>query len=175
MFVGAIQERGLAMSTKSLLTSDELLRHFGIDLAAADVVAIRVAVRNGTRDRSYTVPSERISLGHLTVGSSHVDPSKALADSAQRVSLAGAFLLSPLLNLLGAKQASDSLIVKENLEANRFRSVTIDPGKSANGFVYFSLSGLTALNSGELCVSAVETSAQNELRICQTVSIRRQK
>ena len=174
MFADAKREHGLAVSTKAILTTDELIRYFGTNLTEADIVAIRLAVRNDTGDRSFAVPADKISLGNINIVTNELDQTKQL-DSASRVGLAGAVLLSPLLVLLGGKQVSNSLILKESIEANRFRTATIDPGKYASGFAYFSTAGLASPNSGELCVSAFEASTQEERRLCQTVIIRRQK
>lgn len=174
-FSDIVHAHGLTLSAKALASPDELKRYFGIDLWAADVVPIRISIRNDTQAQSYIIPAEKVLLGSTTPETGQLAAPRAIGESSERIAIAGLVLLSPLIALMSAKPGSDSLVIQENLEASRFRTATIDPGRFVSGFAYFNVKGLEATTPVRLCLSGVDGNTLREVRICKPIDIRRKE
>lgn len=142
-------------------------RYFGVDLQANNIVPIFVIVRNNDPVHSYTITTESIGLFPHSHTLEDSAPSGKLATSAASadIGVAGLVLGSPLLVAVAVQRLSDASIIKQNFEAKRFRTTTLDSGKSTAGFVYFEASAL-ANSPRDLCVSARDPVSGNTLVRC---------
>lgn len=137
---------GLHLSAQAMTDKADLKKYFGTDLFAHNIVPIHLIAENKSQSSSFVIAKDRMSFKHrskmdsLTTGG-QVDGKSSGGEAAiigGSVSLIVAPVLAPVLIFSGFKAVSNSEVVKHNFAVKELQARTISPGKSIDGFVYFS-------------------------------------
>ncbi len=148
-FRNATTKQDLCIAVRAMTDKKELEQYFGTDLSALKILPVYVVAENRNLSTSFLVSKDNISLVHketmnsMRRGSDSVTGEPSTGYKAAAVVGAVGFLaMSPPLvpfMLVGAKAGSDATVIKQNLTSKAFETRTVSPGKSVDGFVYFTL------------------------------------
>lgn len=139
-------KENLHLSAQAMTDKADLKKYFGTDLSAHNIVPIHLIAENKSHSSSFIVAKDRMSFKHrsqtdtLATGG-RVDgksPGGEALAIGGGVSLIVVPVLTPVLLFSGFKAISNAAVVKHNFAAKELQARTISPGKSINGFVYFS-------------------------------------
>ena len=166
---------GVVAFAQPLLDENESKDYFGVNLIKNGILAIYLSIRNQNQNTSFTIPAEAIHISEVENNASDFKPEQGHVDAARTASIASAILMSPLLFCIGidAQQYSNASIIKENFEAKRFRTKTIDPGQKASGFSYFEWKNIKDHNKLNICFSIIDPLVDKTFSTCQIIHIRR--
>lgn len=130
---------GLAIGARPITDKNESKEYFGVDLLAADILAVAVTVENRSTDSGFILEKERFRLGDVAVGAGRSKGKLGDETAALALGTAGVALLSPMLIPLSAKMGSDARIIRHNFVTKELQATTINPGRAVQGFLYFPL------------------------------------
>lgn len=136
-FNNAKTEGNLCVATRALTNTDDLKQYFGADLYKDKILPVYITVENKSKSSSFLVSSDSISVQH----NKSSDNMAKGHGSVSGVSSTGNVLqvFGGLSGAFGVKLTSDATVVKENLASKALYSHTVSPGKSVDGFVYFTM------------------------------------
>jgi hypothetical protein len=141
-FRNATTKQDLSIAVRAMTDKKELEQYFGTDLSALKVLPVYVVAENRSLSTSFLLSKDNISLEHKVARDRIRQGSDSVAGESRggtAVAVVGVATLSPLLLLAGAKAISDATVVKQNLASKALETRTVSPGKSVDGFVYFTL------------------------------------
>lgn len=137
---------GLAVGAYPITDKSEAKEYFGVDLLAANILAVAVTVENRSTDSGFLLEKQRIRLGSITEGTG--DSKDKPGDETAGIALAS---LGGLVTIpVGAKLASDARIINHNFETKELRATTVNPGQAVHGFLYFQLPDQASIHSDYL-------------------------
>jgi len=145
----AVQD-GLAVGVHPITEASEAKKYFGVDLLAADILAVAITVENRSTDSGFTLEKERFRLGNVAAGAGRPDKESGDETAARALGtagLVGGVLVSPILISLiplSAKMGSDAKIIRHNFVTKELQAKTVNPGQAVHGFLYFQLADQAA-------------------------------
>ncbi len=132
---------GISTFVKPITDAEDSQKYFGLNLLEKGIIPIYLSIKNSNQNKFYTINSNSIIIGNTEQIDQSVNPAQDKRRESEKLASAGAiggmFFLLP-----AAALASESSVIKENLDSKRFRSQTIEPGEKASGFCYFKLDEL---------------------------------
>jgi hypothetical protein len=138
---------GLAVGAHPITEVSEAKKYFGVDLLAADILAVAVTVENHSTDSGFTLEKERFRLGSGAAGAGRSDKKLGDETGALALGITSVTLLSPILMPISAKLGSDARIIRHNFVTKELQATTVNPGRAVHGFLYFQLADQTASGS----------------------------
>ena len=132
-------KKALAIAIQPLTDKKECKKYFGTNILAMNILPVFVIVENRSHSSSFLLSNDQLSL--TGVAESHEGPvcPKIDTSAGTAVSSVGALLISPPLMLMGTAMVSNSAEIRHNLQIKQLRTVTLSPGRVAQGFAYFNL------------------------------------
>ena len=173
LFGNATSTNGLSVVVQPLLDSKKSKQYFGVDLIENGILAVHMTIRNNSPGTSYLIPADSVRIAERTDADPVDNPETGNQRSGEVIAVAGAALISPVLLAVAAQQLSDASIIKENFEANRFRTTTVDPGETVGGFLYFNWKILKPIDTPRLCLQAINTIEDRSFPYCLNFSVKR--
>jgi hypothetical protein len=164
---------GVSVAAQPLLGEKESKAYFGVDLIKNDILAVHITVRNDNANKSYLVPADSLQITQRNAVDNVNTPEDGDQQAGEAIGVASVVLISPALLAVAVQQLSDASIIKENFEAQKFRTTTIDPGETVGGFSYFNWAKVEMIDSPELCLKLVDTVENASFPYCLEVAVRR--
>ena len=146
----AVTKNNLCIAARAVTDKKDLEQYFGTDLTELKILPVYIVAENRNISSSFLLSNDYISLQHTSglEGAKHGDrsvsgksPGGAATAMAGGASLLLVPLAAPALLFTGLKAVSDASVIKQNLASKTLYTGTISPGKSTDGFVYFTLPG----------------------------------
>lgn len=153
LFQNAESKNGISVVAK-LLLEEESKEYFGINLLDNGIYAVHLTIRNDNPENSYIVSVESEQVN---------DPSSGTKQVGE-----GVVLIS---FLVGVKLLSDATIIKENFEAKKLRTATIDPGEKISGFSYYKWEGIKEIDTLHICLNVANPIINISFPYCLDVTI----
>jgi hypothetical protein len=131
------QESGVEVALDPFVESERTRKYFDLNAVANGIAILHVRVTNKTPDQTFLVEKKNIQLipdtsaGGLTSDGKKIERSVAVGTSME---IAGA---GSLTMLAGLAMVSHSTEVQRNFIAKEMGDATLPPGKSMEGFIYF--------------------------------------
>jgi hypothetical protein len=144
----ATTKKDLCIAVRAITDKNDLEHYFGTDLSELRVVPVYVVAENKNMSISFLLSKDRMALKHREAkGSTNRGEYTVTGDSTGGAVATGAgaaaLVLAPVLALpllfAGGKAISDATIVKQNMASKSLQTRTVSPGRSIDGFVYFTL------------------------------------
>lgn len=174
-YSNTVTRNGLSVAVHPITDTAELKRVFGANLLAWRVLPVFVVAENTNPSSSFLISKDLVSLrskitaADLQEGQSKSAGNGKMVASGKMVAVAGLGLaglvtlpLSLPLLCAGDKIVSDTSVIADNMVSQELQVSTVSPGKSVDGFVYFTLpSGSPALKDWLLRLEATELTTQS--------------
>ena len=133
---------GLVVAVHPLTDKKEMKKYFGFDLIKANILAIFIKAENQTADQSFLITKDKVIVGQAQANMKNDVVSEAPGETGI-IAGSGALIILPIaalpLLMVGGKMKSDATAIKHNFAIKEFRSHTVSPGESKEGFIYFKL------------------------------------
>lgn len=172
-FEAGKEVEGVSAFAQAILDEKEGEQYFGVNLIEKEILAIYLSVKNQHSSTTFILPAESVHITEIEKDPPSVmDPGRDSKKAGEALSWAGAALLGPLLLAAGVQQLSDSTIIKENFEANRFQSTTLEPGEEASGFLYFQWKEFKNRDKANLCFDLVNPMRAQLSSFCLSVDVK---
>ncbi len=179
-----IAKDSLYISARAITEKAELEKYFGTDLSVHNIVPVHLVVENKNDSSSFILMKDQISFNHIRqkdtmLTGGQVDGKSsggetAVVGGAVSFVLAPVVLvpvLAPVLIFSGFKAMSDSDAIKHNFIVKEFQARTISPGKSIDGFVYFTFpKDNDFLNSWKLILKPMNLSNKSTLDFAMSLN-----
>jgi hypothetical protein len=151
------QEGGLTLQVDPLLDLAACKTNFGVDCHQKGILPVYFMATNGNPGASYRIVAREIWFGagdhhNLHAKSGLLETNTAAASSSLAVAgfglafvtggPAGVFIASA-----GMKAIDDEESIRENFVIKQFQNVTLLPGKSAAGFIYYGQADPISINA----------------------------
>jgi hypothetical protein len=137
----ATTKNDLCIAVRAITDKNDLDQYFGADLIADNnVLPVYVVAENRNPSTSFLLFKDHIALQHKQTGEDGkrgYDPVTGRSIGGEITSLVGAGGL--VLLFAGQKAQSNAAVIKQNIVSKELQTRTISPGKSVDGFVYFTL------------------------------------
>jgi hypothetical protein len=141
---------GLAVGARPITDKNESKEYFGVDLLAADILAVAVTVENQSTDSGFILEKDRFRLGDMAAGAGRSKGKLGDETAALALGTAGVVLLNPIMIPLSAKLGSDARIIRHNFVTRELQATTVNPGRAVHGFLYFQLANQAASGSDHI-------------------------
>ena len=150
------QANGLTLKVDPLLDRRACQTNFGVDCHQKGILPVYLIVTNGNPGTSYRIISREIWFGTngdqtWRANSGLVQTNTTAAGSGLAIAggvVAGLSSVSGIAILGFAMKATDDAeSIRENFVIKQFQNVTLPPGKSAEGFVYYGQTGPIQMNA----------------------------
>ena len=182
-FEASKEVEGVSAIAQAILDEKEGEQYFGVNLIEKEILAIYLGVKNQHSSTTFILLAESVHVSEAeNEGSSMLGPdhdSKAAAEALTTIGGSVSMLIvpvfAPIFVISGTQQLSDSVIIKENYESNRFRTTTLEPGEAAGGFLFFPWGKLKNLDKAHLCFDLVNPLKAQSLSSCFSVNLRRKE
>jgi len=172
-FINSGSVNGVYAVAQPLLDEKTSKECFGVNLQQKEIMAVYLSVKNNNPNASFIIPAESIYISEIEANDLGNSPEKDVQEVGQALNIC-ALPFSPVLPfILGVQQLSDAAIIKENFEAKRFRTKTIDPGQIASGFSYFNWEYLKELDNANVCFKLINPVADKSFTFCKNINLRR--
>ncbi len=139
-------KEGLTLAVEPFADAARNEHYFGVDLVAHRVFPVLLVAKNAAEGSSFVIDPDRIALEARPKGDIGEVQSKQVSDKESGLAVttvaAVGNIFSPLfapMMMIGAKLVSDAEVIEHNFETKRFRRVTLSPGKTRHGFLYFGI------------------------------------
>ena len=149
------QTEALSLMVDPMLDVKACKINFGMDCPQKGILPVYLVVKNGNSAVSFRIVSREIWFGsgpeNKLVTRSGLEHTNAWA-AGSSLAIAGGVVagISPISGLLiiggGMKATDDAESIRENFVIKQFQNVTLPPGKSAEGFVYYAQTGPIQIN-----------------------------
>jgi len=141
-FGNALTKNDLCIAVRAITNKEDLERYFGADLSKLKILPVYVVADNKSVSTSFLLSKDHILLQHKKTGDNvqkGAAPATGHSTGGEVAAVIGTATLSLPLLFVGLKAISDATVVKQNLAAKALQTRTVSPGKSVDGFVYFTL------------------------------------
>ena len=141
--VNAATKEGLCIGARALTNKADLEQYFGTDLTELKVLPVYIVAENTNLSTSFLLSKDQVSLVHAKTGDTAASGDSAVTgdSTAAVVYTVLGTITTPLLVFPAMKANSDATVIKHNILVKALQTRTISPGKSVNGFLYFTLPG----------------------------------
>ena len=171
---------GLFLTAKPMMNKTDLTKHFGVNLLKNNILALYITAWNRNPKKVYIIYEETIRILQDPSDDKSFHPEagdKNMGKMATALTTPVIFvpeLFFPLLVFapISVQQHSDAEIIKDNFEAKKFRSTTLEPEEREDGFVYFNWKNIKNYSNVDLCLGVIEAKSSNSINICVKVSIK---
>lgn len=171
-FVRATSSNEVSVYIKPLLNEKDYKKYFGTNLIDKGILAIYLSINNSSPETSYLVPAESIKLSIKDFNRQSYYSTKEDEKNPLGIPFRELAVASAIINLV-VQQYSDATIIQENFKSVRFRTKTIDTGKSASGFAYFNLTDIRNREDYKLCFEIIDPIADQSIVSCEKVDVKR--
>lgn len=129
----------LDVAAYAMESEQEVTTYFGANLPNEGVLPVLVVVSNHG-PKSFLLRRDDVLLqaGPAVAGAASTAQS-GVDSGGTGVAVAGAVLMSPILQFTGFKMMSDAQVIARNMAAKELQATTVSPGKTVHGFVYFGM------------------------------------
>ena len=172
------QDDGLTVQVDPLLDLPACKTNFGVDCLQKGILPVYLIVTNGNRGASYRIVAREIWFGagalhtlHAKSGLSETNSTAAdsnLAITGFALALTTGGAAGIIMAGAGMKAIDDAESIRENFVIKQFQNVTLSPGKSAEGFIYYGQANpisITTLPFINIPVQNLETHQTNTFSI----------
>jgi len=170
---------GLHISAQAMTDKAELNKYFGTDLSVHNVVPIHLIAENKNLSTSFIIAKDKMSFRHRSTTDSLTTGGRVDGKSVKgevltiggAVSLVAVPILAPALIFSGFKEISNAAVVKHNFAAKELQARTLSPGKSIDGFVYFTFpEGSGSVQNWQLLVQVNNLSSKKTQEFVLTLN-----
>jgi hypothetical protein len=148
------EESGLKVAINPLLDLQSCKTNFGIDCLQKGILPVYIRATNGNSGTTYRIVANDIWFGSAAerrVSAGLQQTNYVAAGSSLGVAggvLAGISAVPGILVAgAGMKATDDAESIQENFVIKQFQNVTLTPGRSAEGFVYFVQTAPISINA----------------------------
>lgn len=171
-FVKSTSANDVSVFFKPMVNEKDCKKYFGTNLIDMGILAIYLSIKNNSQKSSYLIPAESIKLSTRDYNGQTFYPTNEDNKNPLGIHFSDLVIASVFTNL-AVQQYSDATIIHENFKSVRFRTKTIDAGKSASGFAYFNLTDIKKIEKLKICFRIVDPIADQSTVTCENIGIER--
>jgi len=142
-----LKKDGVTIGIHPITDKSEIMERFEFDLPSKGLLQILFVVYNQNDTSSFIIDREKILVANAAGGPGRPSQRKEVTaeqfDNGHTCNMVGGILTSLLflpalpLACYGGKLMCDTIVIEYNLGDKEFYSRTLDPGQSAQGYIYF--------------------------------------